>query len=118
MNLHRKKKPSRPLPISLYQPCGELPPDGRTRMAKDEACDPLEKNCQEVYHVWEGTCGTCSGTGDVKDLKGRWSTCPACNGIGWIRMSSSRISPALDEPGCHDLTIGRFPWRSNDTETV
>lgn len=95
------------LPISMFKPCGELPPEGKTRLHKDETCDPLEGNCQEVYHVWESNCKTCLGAGDVKDLKGRWSTCPACNGIGCVRLSSSRLVPLLNGNSGPDFTLGR-----------
>lgn len=95
------------LPISMFKPCGELPPEGKTRLHKDETCDPLEGNCQEVYHVWESNCKTCLGVGDVKDLKGRWSTCPACNGIGCVRLSSSRLLPLLNGSSGPDFTLGR-----------
>lgn len=95
------------LPLSMFKPCGELPPEGKTRLHKDESCDPLEGNCQEVYHVWESTCRTCLGVGDVKDLKGHWSTCPACNGIGCVRLSSSRLAPLLNGSSGPDFTLGR-----------
>uniref|UniRef100_A0A7S3UG78 Uncharacterized protein n=1 Tax=Picocystis salinarum TaxID=88271 RepID=A0A7S3UG78_9CHLO len=95
------------LPISMFKPCGELPPEGKTRLHKDESCNPLEGNCQEVYHVWESTCRTCMGIGDVKDLKGHWSTCPACNGIGCVRLSSSRLVPLLNGSSGPDFTLGR-----------
>lgn len=95
------------LPLSMFKPCGELPPEGKTRLLKDETCDPLEGICQEVYHVWESTCRTCLGVGDVKDLKGHWSTCPACSGIGCVRLSSSRLLPMLNGAAGPDFTVGR-----------
>ena len=81
----------------------------QTQTLAEEACDPMERNCQVPMHVWEGPCGACAGTGSarsgsaVRAARGRgrarssfsttYSTCVACSGVGYVRYTTARLGP-------------------------
>jgi len=43
----------------------------------------------------EGPCKTCSGYGEVFDEDGNATTCPTCNGSGWINSDGKPSVPLL-----------------------
>ncbi|KAK9804324.1 hypothetical protein WJX72_006761 [[Myrmecia] bisecta] len=107
--LHNGKDP---LPLSLFSPYKDLPPDGKTRSEKDESCNPEERSCQTPIHTWESKCKACQGTGSVRSSGGRRGrhssfTCISCHGIGFVRRVSSRIQPDLNGGDGPDFTLAR-----------
>ncbi|DBA84806.1 hypothetical protein WJX77_002337 [Trebouxia sp. C0004] len=100
------------LPVSLYWPYKNLPPDGQTRTEKEESCNPEEKFCQTPMHVFERACKACTGTGSISsNSRGRRRTasyvCTICHGLGYVRHTSSRFMPPSLNNGSGDFTIGR-----------
>lgn len=81
----------------------------QTQTLAEEACDPIERNCQIPMHVWESPCGVCDGSGSarsasaVRAARGRgrvrssfsttYSTCVACSGVGYVRYTTARLGP-------------------------
>ncbi|KAL3136660.1 hypothetical protein ABBQ38_005901 [Trebouxia sp. C0009 RCD-2024] len=100
------------LTVSLYWPYKNLPPDGKTRTEHEELCNPEERSCQTPMHVYERACKTCQGTGSISsNTRGRRRTfsyvCLRCQGIGFVRHTSSRFMPPGLNNGSGDYTIGR-----------
>lgn len=100
------------LPVSLYWPYKNLPPDGQTRTEKEESCNPEEKYCQTPMHVFERACKACTGTGSISsNSRGRRRTashvCTVCHGLGYVRHTSSRFMPPELNNGSGDYTLGR-----------
>jgi len=103
----QKKLPtlSLPLPPSLKSNHSKQ----QTQTLAEEACDPMERNCQIPMHVWESPCGACGGNGSsrsssaVRAARGRgrvrssfsttYSTCVACSGVGYVRFTTARLGP-------------------------
>lgn len=101
--------------MSLFSPYPQeqLPPDGRVTTKKEDTCDPYERNCATVLYVWESKCRSCYGTGKVnsstRGRRGRHCmyTCVSCAGLGFVRRTSSRITPEVNGPEGPHFTIAR-----------
>lgn len=109
---HSSKHGDSDLPVSLYWPYKNLPPDGKTRTEGEELCNPEERSCQTPMHVFERKCKPCTGTGMISsNTRGRRRvssyTCPICHGLGYVRHTSSRFIPPNLNNGTGDYTLGR-----------
>lgn len=107
------------LPLSLYTPYRDLPPDGKTLTEREETCNPQEAECKTPAHVYEAECAMCNGTGVVMSkIKGkkRPCTCMLCHGLGYVRRTTSRFIPSVNCVG-PNLTINR-PGLQNGAQRV
>ncbi|GMH42072.1 hypothetical protein BSKO_09991 [Bryopsis sp. KO-2023] len=99
------------LPLSLFTPYSDLPPEGKTLTNLEETCDPREKMCKTPAHVYEAECAMCNGVGEIlSKIKGKGKkvpcTCMTCHGLGYVRRTTSRFTPEVNCVG-PNLTINR-----------
>lgn len=87
--------------LSLFIPYTNLPPDGQVIPEKEEMCDPMYAACKTPTYVFETACPACSGTGMVRHKpngrRGHLGTCILCTGLGYVRKTTSRFTPSMDE---------------------
>lgn len=87
--------------LSLFIPYSNLPLDGEVIPAKEEMCNPEQSKCKTRTYVFETKCVTCCGTGTVRGIsngrRGSLSTCIVCTGLGYVRSTTSRFTPPMDQ---------------------
>ncbi|GIL84849.1 hypothetical protein Vretimale_9676 [Volvox reticuliferus] len=99
------------LPLSMFTPYKQLPPEGEVVPAVDAACDPTVQKCKTLVYTYESRCISCSGTGFVKRSYGNsrrasLCTCLPCHGLGYVRRTTTRFVPDLSDSG-GVFTMGR-----------
>lgn len=97
------------LPLSLYTPFEELPPDGKTQTDKERLCDPMVQSCQTPTYVYEDPCSLCKGTGRMEmKYKGHNQVyaCTMCQGLGYVRRTTTRFIPDVNGTG-PKMTLNR-----------
>eukprot|EP00195_Chlamydomonas_chlamydogama_P007279 CAMPEP_0202900420 /NCGR_PEP_ID=MMETSP1392-20130828/11578_1 /ASSEMBLY_ACC=CAM_ASM_000868 /TAXON_ID=225041 /ORGANISM="Chlamydomonas chlamydogama, Strain SAG 11-48b" /LENGTH=158 /DNA_ID=CAMNT_0049586803 /DNA_START=182 /DNA_END=659 /DNA_ORIENTATION=- len=104
--------PSPGLPLSLFTPYKNLPPDGQLIPIEEAKCDPAQSNCKTPTYVYEDKCHVCNGTGTARGIangrRGALCTCVVCTGLGYVRRTTTRFIPtAPSEDGNAQVTLLR-----------
>jgi len=105
--------PGDPSAHRLARDAAPTPPTLVPRSPDQEFCDPYNQRCREPIYVWESKCGKCHGTGTVSSAAGHRSralfSCPLCNGLGYLRLTSTDGPTASMAEDALERTINRPP---------